>query len=169
MTDALKILGDKTSEDLRLLARSEKNPSVVSRLYGIAHALDGLSRSEAARLVGINVQTLHDWIVRYNKEGVEGLQPRPRGHRKSTFSQEIQARLVSLVETGPTPELTTRVRWRREDLRDVLSKEFDVTYHERTIGKLLKKLDFVRLKARPTHPKRDLQKSEALKKTLPTV
>jgi hypothetical protein len=49
MTEPLKILGDKTAEALRFLCRSEKNSLVISRLYGIAHALDGVSRSEARK------------------------------------------------------------------------------------------------------------------------
>ncbi len=41
-----------------------------------AHALDGVSRAEAARLAGMDRQALRDAVVRYNAEGVAGLYDR---------------------------------------------------------------------------------------------
>jgi hypothetical protein len=41
---------------------------------------------------------------------------------------------------------------------------FGVTLHERTIGKQLKALGYVRLSVRPQHPKSDPQAQEAFKK-----
>jgi hypothetical protein len=43
---------------LRLLAKEEADPRVVRRLLAIAGALEGLSREAAARLAGMNRQTL---------------------------------------------------------------------------------------------------------------
>jgi transposase len=41
-------------------ARWSKDPRAASRAYAIAHALEGLSRAEAARLAGMERQALRD-------------------------------------------------------------------------------------------------------------
>ena len=81
MVVALEIRTDLSAGELRALARREKDPRAASRMYAIAHALEGRSRAEAARLSGMERQALHDAVVRYNGEGLAGLHNRPKGHR----------------------------------------------------------------------------------------
>ncbi len=64
MVAALEIRTDLSAGELRALARREKDPRAASRLYAIAHALEGKSRAEAARLSGMERQALHDAVVR---------------------------------------------------------------------------------------------------------
>ena len=64
---------DMAPQDLRRLARSEKDTRVARRLLAIAGALDGLSREAAARLAGMDRQTLRDWVIRYNRAGPAAL------------------------------------------------------------------------------------------------
>jgi NAD(P)-dependent dehydrogenase (short-subunit alcohol dehydrogenase family) len=45
---------------------------VAARLYGIANALDGMSRAEAARLAGMERQALRDAVLHYNSEDLAG-------------------------------------------------------------------------------------------------
>ena len=69
----LKIRKDRTSTVLRKLAKSEPDARISRRLLGIANALDGMSRAEAAKCAGMDRQTLRDWVIRYNEHGVAGL------------------------------------------------------------------------------------------------
>src|SRR5947209_5174453 len=55
---------------LRELAAGTRDGAVVRRLLAIAVILEGHSRAEAARLNGMNRQTLRDWVHRYNDDGV---------------------------------------------------------------------------------------------------
>ena len=64
MVTALPIRTDLSAGELRALARRQKDPRAASRLYAIAHALEGKSRAEAARLAGMERQALHDAVVR---------------------------------------------------------------------------------------------------------
>jgi len=59
------------------------------------------------------------------------------------------------------------VRWRRVDLKRVISSRFGVDYHERSIGKLLRKLGFSHMSARPRHPKQDERIVESFKNVWP--
>ena len=82
----LTIRDDLTSEQLRRLARRERNPRVARRMLAIANALDGMSRAAAARLAGMDRQTLRDWVIRYNEHGIEGLADRWGAGRPTAVS-----------------------------------------------------------------------------------
>src|SRR5689334_4733514 len=73
--------------------------------------------------------------------------------------------LESWVEDGPDPKKDGVVRWRCADLRDRIKARFCVGFHERSVGKLLKKLDFSNISGRPLHPKSDLAAQEAFKES----
>ena len=74
---ALAIRDDIGSEELRRRARRERDGRVSARLIAIANALEGMDRASAARLAGMDRQTLRDWVHRYNAEGIAGLCNRP--------------------------------------------------------------------------------------------
>ena len=56
------------------------------------------------------------------------------------------------------------MRWRRIDLKRVIAERFGVAFHERYVGKLLKKLGFSHISARPRHPAQDERIVEGFKK-----
>lgn len=160
----LAVRRDITAVVLRKKARQECSGSVAARLFGIANILDGMDRESAARHAGMTRQTLRDWVIRYNAQGIEGLHDRPKGHAKRALTPEQEQRLEELVLRGPEGTL---VRWRRIDLRDVIKREFGVEYHERSVGKILRRLGFVRISVRPQHPDADEQAQDVFKKTSP--
>jgi transposase len=67
---------DLSATELRELASRTRGGAVVRRLLAIGLILDGHSREEAARLSGMDRQTLRDWVHRYNADGVAGLSSR---------------------------------------------------------------------------------------------
>jgi transposase len=75
--------------------------------------------------------------------------------------------LKALVLAGPDPERDGVVRWRCVDLRGEIAERYQVSLHERTVGKLLRRLGLSRVQPRPHHPQRDLLAQEAFKKTSP--
>ena len=66
---------------------------------------------------------------------------------------------------GPDLAVHGVVRWRCVDLCGVIAARFEVVVHERTVGKLLRRLGLTRLSVRPRHPKKDAAAQEAFKKT----
>ena len=131
----------------------------------LALALEGGSREAAARAAGMDRQTLRDWVHRYN---VEGLSDRRRPGPRPRLSPEQEAELATAVEQGPDPDRDGVVRWRRVDLKALIEARFAVRLHERTVGKLLRRLGFTRLSVRPKHPSSDPAAQDAFKKASPT-
>ena len=124
-------------------------------MLALALVLEGSSREEAARAAGMARQTLRDWAHRYNAEGLTGLHDRPRPGRKPRLTPEQAAELATTVERGPDPDRDGVVRWRRVDLQALIETRFDVRLHERSVGKVPRRLGFDRLSVRPKHPEAD--------------
>ena len=70
------------------------------------------------------------------------------------------------MESGPNLKTDGVVRWRCADLRDRIAAKFHVHLHERSVGKLLKKLNFSSMSVRPLHPQSDLEAQAASKKRM---
>src|SRR5215210_7772473 len=99
---ALEIRTDLSAAELRALARRERDPRAASWLYAIAHALEGLSRAEAARLSGRERQALHDAVVRLpTPRGLGGLHDRPKGHRPPCWTRTMRRRSSRSCSPGP--------------------------------------------------------------------
>ena len=166
MGEAIAITNrDHSATELRHLAARSKDSSVVRRLLALALLLEGKSRTAAATQNGMQRQTLRDWVHRYNAEGVAGLTSRTAPGPTARLSDVQMAELQALVVAGPDPEKDKVVRWRCVDLRAQIEQRYSVTVHERTVGKLLRKLGLTRLQPRPHHPKKDATAQEAYKKT----
>jgi transposase len=116
MGTAIAVRTDYASKELRGLAARVKNAAQARRLLAMAAVLDGHSRAEAAKIGGMDRQTLRDWVIRFNRQGPDGLvnQPSPGGPSKLT--DEHKTFLVRIVEEGPTPAIHGVVRWRACDL-----------------------------------------------------
>src|ERR671939_1842723 len=141
--------------ELRRKAKRCRDAKAARRMLALALVLEGRSRAEAARAAGMDRQTLRDWVHRYNAEGLPGLHDRRRPGRKPRLTPEQEAALATAVDRGPDPERDGVVRWRRIDLKALIKARYDVELHERSVGKLLRRLGSARLSVRPKHPEAD--------------
>ena len=165
MASAVNLREDYSAAELRRLARATRNASQSRRLLSLAAVLEGMSRTDAARIGGMDRQTLRDWVHRFNAHGPDGLRDRWSKGPEPRLSAEQRTEVAQLVETGPDRALHGVVRWRRIDLQRVILERFGIAYHERTIGKLLRALGFSHVSARPRHPAQDQHTLDAFKKT----
>jgi putative transposase len=161
----LKIRKDRTSTVLRKLAKSEPDVRICRRLLGIANALDGMSRAEAAKCAGMDRQTLRDWVIRYNAHGVAGLSDNWNGGRPPMLTLDEQAELLAIVMAGPDPEKDGFCAFTRDDLVAIVKKKFGKSMHPASMGRVLRRLDLSRQKARPTHPMKNPAAAAAFKKS----
>ena len=137
---------------------------MASRLLGLANALAGMDRGQAARLAGMDRQTLRDWVIRFNAAGVEGLRDRPKSGRPSWLDEGQLATFKALVLRGPDPERDGVSSWRAKDLCRIVEARFGVRYAENGMLRLLHDLGLSWQKARPVHPEADLRAQARFKK-----
>ena len=159
---------DVSAAELRGAAGRTQDAKAARRMLAIALVLDGWSREAAAEACAMDRQTLRDWVHRYNESGLEGLTDRPRRNGpRPRLSARQQAQVAEWVEQGPDLERDGVVRWRCVDLQRRIMNEFAVSLHERTVGKLLRKLSFRRLSVRPQHPQTKPEEQAVFRAALP--
>ena len=67
LSAAIGLRQDFDAATLRRLATTVKDADQVRRLLALASVYDGQSREEAARIGGMDRQTLRDWVLRFNE------------------------------------------------------------------------------------------------------
>jgi transposase len=159
---------DLSATELRREAARSRDAGAARRMLAIALVLDGHSRAGAAAACGMDRQTLRDWVHRYNAEGLAGLANRRAPGPAPRLSAGQEAAVDRWVEQGPELARDGVVRWRCRDLQARIGREFGVRFHERTVGKLLRRLRFRRLSVRPQHPESDPAAQAAFKGASPS-
>lgn len=164
MGTAIGLRDDFDGVALRRLARLTTSANQARRLLALAQIYDGGSRSEAAKIGGVTLQIVRDWVVRFNERGPDGLLDGKAPGPRSILNDAQRRALVEVVESGPIPAIHGVVRWRLIDLVQWLHEEFAVSLDETTVGRELKKLGYVKLTARPRHHAQNEYAMEAFKK-----
>jgi len=169
MGQAVAVRSDYTSGEVRQFAKQAKDAAQARRLLAIAAVLDGASRTEAAKIGGMDRQTLRDWVIRFNDRGPDGLINIPSPGVAPKLDATHLAFLARIVEEGPIPAVHSVVRWRACDLIMRLHEEFGLSVSDDTIYRALKGLGFSHVSARPKAYKQDPETLETFKKTSPHV
>jgi transposase len=147
----LSLRTDFDAQKIRACARRSKDGPQARRLLALATIYDGAMRSEAARIGGVTVQIVRDWVVKFNKFGPDGLIDRKAPGKSSRLKEEHRKALRSIVESGPTPAIHGVVRWRLVDLCQWLYEEFKATLSPQTLSRELRAMGYRKLSARPRH------------------
>jgi transposase len=149
---------------LRALVLSEKAGSVTRRLLALVTIYDGGARAEAARLGGVGLQTIRDWVLRFNAKGPDGLVDGKSTGHPSLLNDEQRRALVAMVEAGPNPAIHEVVRWRLIDLAQWVFDEYGLSVTKQILSRELRALGYRKLSARPRHHEHDEAAVEAFKK-----
>jgi transposase len=73
MGQAISVRTDFMAGEVRRFAKRAKDAAQARRLLAIAAVLEGASREGAAKVGGMDRQTLRDWVIRFNEQGPNGL------------------------------------------------------------------------------------------------
>jgi transposase len=168
MGQAIPVRTNYTAGEVRRFAQRAKDAAQARRLLAIAAGLDGASREEAAKIGGMDRQTLRDWVIRFNEQGADGLINIPSPGVPPKLNSRHKAFLARIVDEGPIPAIHGVVRWRACDLIMRLHEEFGLSVSDDTIYRALKTLGFSHVSARPKAYKQSAEAVDAFKKTSET-
>jgi transposase len=164
MAAPVPLRSDFDTEALRALAKGSRHPAQTRRLLALSAIYAGGSRSDAAKIGGVGLQTVRDWVVAFNAQGPDGLiDGKAPGARPRLNAAQREALRV-LVEQGPTPAAHGVVRWRLVDLSQILFEDHGVSISEQTLSRVLRGMGYRKLSARPRHHAQDPDASLAFKK-----
>ncbi len=164
MAAAIGLRSDYEAGDLRRLAKASRDARQTRRLLALAVICDGGSRTEAARVGGVTLQIVRDWVLRFNAEGPAGLIDRKAPGKPALLQAEHRSALAAAVEAGPKPYLEGVVRWRLVDLVQWLWERFGLSVSRQTLGRELRAMGYAKLSARPRHYAQDPEAADQFKK-----
>jgi len=167
MGAAVPLRTDFDAAQLRLLARKSKDGPQARRLLALAAIYDGASRNEAAKIGGVTVQIVREWVVKLNAEGPERLIDREAPGQPSRLNNRHRAALAGMIESGPIPAAHGVVRWRLVDLCQWVWEEFRISIARQTLSRELRAMGYRKLSARPRHHAQAPGAIEDFKKTFP--
>ena len=165
MAAAIGLREDYDAGALRAMAKRAKDGPQARRLLALAAIYDGATRSEAAKIGGVGLQVIRDWVVRFNAHGPDGLIDRKAPGQPPRLNDAHRAALAAMIESGPTPAIHGVVRWRIVDLCQWVFEEFRVAVSEQTMSRELRKMGYRKLSARPRHHAQAEGAIEDFKKT----
>ena len=142
---------DYDAARLRGEARRSKDAGQARRLLALAAIYEGASWTEAARIGGVTLQIVRDWVLKFNADGPSGLIDRKAPGRPSRLNATHRTALSVAIESGPMPAVHGVVRWRIIDLCQWLWDEFEVRIAKQTLSRELRGMGYRKLSARPRH------------------
>ena len=162
MTVSLR--GDFDAARLRGLAKKTKDGPQARRLLALSAIYEGATRTEAAKIGGVGLQIIRDWVLRFNARGPAGLlNGKPPGQPSKLNDAQRQA-IAQMIESGPIPAIHGVVRWRLIDLAQWIFEEFRITIAKQTLSRELRAMGYRKLSARPRHHAQAVDVIEDFKK-----
>ena len=154
---------------LRALAKASDDANQTRRLLALAVIYDGGTRTMAARLGGVGLQTVRDWVLAFNAEGPDGLIDGKAAGKPPLLDAAQRRELAAIVDAGPSPALDGVVRWRLIDLAQWVYERFAITISPQAVSDTLRAIGYRKLSARPRHHEQKAEALTAFKKASPPV
>ncbi len=167
MGSPVALRDDFDASVLRTLARRTRDADQGRRLLALAAIYDGGARGDAARIGSVGLQTVRDWVLRFNAAGPDGLVDGKAAGQTPKLDDAQRQALVRIVESGPIASVHGVVRWRLIDLAQWVWDEFSVSVSKQTLSRELRAMGFRKLSARPHHHAQNEHAVEAFKKNSP--
>ena len=167
MGAAIRLGNDFDAVLLRALAKTGRDANQIRRLLALAEIYDGGSRGDAARIGGVNLQTVRDWVLRFNARGPDGLVDDKAPGKKPKLNDAQRRELAQIIDSGPIPAAHGVVRWRLIDLAQWVWDEFGIRIAKQTLSRELCAIVFRKLSARPRHHAKDEEAATEFKKNSP--
>jgi transposase len=151
MAAAISLRDDYDAGALRAAAKRSKDGPQARRLLALAAIYDGARRTDAAKIGGVGLQVVRDWVLKFNAHGPDGLIDRKAPGQPPRLNDEHRRALAAILESGPIAAVHGVVRWRIVDLCQWIFEEFRVVVAEQTLSRVLRKMGYRKLSARPRH------------------
>jgi transposase len=151
MAAPIPLRGDFDASRLRVLARKSKDGPQARRMLALAAIYEGATRSEAAKIGGVGLQIIRDWVLRFNARGPDGLLDGKAPGQPSKLNDAQRLAVAHMIDSGPIPAVHGVVRWRLIDLAQWIFEEFRITIAKQTLSRELRAMGYRKLSARPRH------------------
>lgn len=161
---ALIVQGSLSVPEMLKAVKRETEERVRKRLQGLSLLKQGWKVCDVAAAMLVTPRAIENWVHRYNREGKQGLQEKPKKGAPVKLTNPVDfCRRLDAGAQVQTDQIST---FHGKDIQRILKEEYGVQYALSGVYCLLHRLGYSSLKPRPCHAKADLLAQEAFKKTL---
>ena len=130
---------------LETLYRKESHAGLKERLLLVLKVEgDKMIPARVAKEMHRSRTWTSDWLARYHKEGIDGLENRPKSGRPSKLSEEVGVRIRKKLKQR-------KQGWTTQQVHEMIVKEGNVHYHQIYIYSLLHSWGFKQKVPRKVH------------------
>lgn len=130
---------------LESLYKNESNSKIKERLLLVMKVDgDGMISAHVARDLHRSRTWACDWLARYHKEGIDGLDDRSKSGRPSKLQPQVIHRIRKMLKES-------KHGWTTKQVNDVIIREGSIRYHQHHIYRLLHKWGFKQKVPRKVH------------------
>ena len=134
-----------SKEELETLYRKESYSDLKDRLLLVLKVEgDGMIPARVAKDLHRSRTWTSNWLARYHKEGIDGLENRPKSGRPSKLPEGIAIRIRKKLKER-------KQGWTTQQVREMIVKEGNVDYHQIYIYSLLHRWGFKQKVPRKVH------------------
>lgn len=162
----MEVRGHLPLAELERLGREEKDARQARRLRIVILALKGYTAPAIAMSLGLSRRVCQEWVYRYNKQGLQGLEDMRGKSPREPLTAEQQTQMRERLEQGPTPKDGV-CSLRGADIQRILAEEFGVLRSLPAVYYLLHRLGYSYLRPRPRHRKFNAQAQAEFQCQLP--
>lgn len=96
-----------SGEKLNSLIKKEKDVRIKERLQAVLWRLEGISYTEIAKRFKRHIDTVREWIKKWNKSGYKGLRDEPKSGRPTILSKDETEEIVDDLNITETQSRIT--------------------------------------------------------------
>lgn len=125
---------------LRKEIRRNSDARYCHRLHGILLVAQGISCSEAAKLLGDAPRSVAYWVHRFEEKGLDGLVDVKRPGRPRSLNDDQLDELTFLFKQSPLDSGFSPYSWNGQGLSQFIYQKWGITVGTRQCQRILKKL-----------------------------
>jgi transposase len=134
----VRTLTDEERRMIDILAHSRTAPArQVERAKIVCLSAQGLRVPTIAKRVGVHEQTVRDWLKRFNRAGLPGLQDKPRPGKPATYTAEERSEVIVTALTDPQELGQPFACWTLDRLEVYLNEHKQIGIKRSRIDELL--------------------------------
>lgn len=131
-------LSPEASRPLRRAILSSAAGRSAHRLHAVLLVCRGLSRRQAAALIGSSPRAVSYWVRRYQEDSIEGLREKSHPGRRPRLPAQARAELLVALSASPPAPPPAPGRWTGSSLRRHLERAHGVSLSVRQCQRLLR-------------------------------
>jgi len=135
----MKVIHHHTLAKLLAIHRTQKDPRLARRIYGVYLAQTGCTYPQVMAVTGAARRTVQQWVAKYNRGGLKALADQPRSGAPTKLPRNRHDALRRRIKHGPTVHDDLSA-WTGPAVRRLLDHEFGQTYTLQGVHALLRRL-----------------------------